>query len=86
MTRYGQHRRNPPPRMREDVDNVNFTPFERHFQVAVLATTTSKSKCWELEALYIAQLNATGPCGYNRLSGNPSSTRQYWFLRRRSLV
>jgi hypothetical protein len=82
--RFSQHRTKPPRRMTEDV--LNHKPFLDCFSLEILGFRLSKVGANRAEKSAIKDHDSRGPHGYNRMYGNPASLRQYWYLKRRSLI
>ncbi len=77
--RYAEHKRSPPPRMREDA--ASYSPFEEHFALTVLEQgipTATQAK--RRETHYIKALRARTGAGYNEAPG--STTRAFWWRMR----
>ena len=82
--RFKQYRARPPKRMQADA--AAFKPFDHNFMMHTLETCDSKAAADAAERRHIHLLQSRGTKGYNTLRGNPASTRQYWFLRRRNIL
>ena len=78
--RYGEHRRNPPSRMRHDA-NLH-KPFDSNFIMTELDNTDSKHKANHLEYHYIKLHVTQASQGYNICKQDPTHSRQFWYLHR----
>ena len=67
-------------------DAQKYQPFLDNFVLEVLDVAYSPEENRSKEAHYVKQYDALSASGYNVLRGNPASTRQYWFLKRRNLL
>lgn len=74
--RFGEHRRTPPWRMRGDAKR--YSPFERHFQLQVLAEAGCQEDAELLEAFFIWKFDTAGPGGYNT---SRSASEAVWLPR-----
>ena len=78
--RFKQHARQPPHRMREDA--MQYQPWESHFVLDIVQTVRSEHAN-NAERALVAKFDSTGPSGYNTVKGSPTSSRQWWALKRK---
>lgn len=74
----------PPPKMRAAI--AAYKPYEHYFTLTVLESCSSVSHMRAREAATIAAYNATGPRGFNTLSGHPPNSAKYHFLKDAGLL
>jgi hypothetical protein len=81
--RIAQHRRAPPPRMRDVVARLGHA-WDQHFVVTTVARVATKAAARRTEALHIERTGALGARGYNTA---PSTTRAgFWYRLRRGCL
>ena len=76
--RYGEHRRNPPSRMRHDARL--YQPLHSNVLMTELDNTDSKHKADQLEYHYIRLHVTQASQGYNIAKQDPTHSRQFWYL------
>lgn len=79
-TRFQQHMRKPPLRMKGDLQEYGTSAFYIH----TLAGCVDKGDAKFLEKFYIRKFSCTGALGYNNLPGDPASSRKFWAMVRRA--
>lgn len=78
------HMRNPPRRMRADA--ARYTPFDAHFQCAILSQHPSKLAAMAAEKAAIAHYNTTSSAGYNTLAKHPAWCKNFWHCKNNGLL
>jgi predicted GIY-YIG superfamily endonuclease len=80
--RLRQHARSPPLKMRADAKS--FKPFEEHFHMDVVYTTSRKYLADKMEKKLIWNYQSEPLKSYNIMRGRPSGDPLYWMLKRKS--
>ena len=77
--RFTQHGSKPPQRMQADVND--YKPWKDNFVLDIVQSVRSEHANGAERAL-VSKFDSTGPSGYNTVKGSPTSSRQWWAIKR----